>query len=122
MEGYVVIVGPRKTAEDAVGVTEGIEELQGRSGVGSAGRIHVCTDRPVVGVDFEAGCVVDDNAQIAWRAAFTDGRLDMETLDIMTLLGIMDRARVLVCFAGEGLGEGVGLGRLEDPDGLVEDL
>ena len=99
MEGCVVIVGPRKTVEDAVGVSEGVEELHGRSGIGSAGRIHVCADRPVVSVDFKAGRIVDDDTQVSWGAAFADGNLDMEPLNVMSLL---DRALVLVRFARRG--------------------
>ena len=99
MEGHIVIVGPRKTAEDAVGVSEGVEKLQGRSGVGRAGRVHASADRPVICVDFEAGRVVNDDAQITRRAAFADGRLDMQPLDIVALLGIVDGARVLIRLA-----------------------
>lgn len=122
MERYVIVVGPAETAEDAVGAGERVKELNGGSGVRGAGGVHTCADRPVVGIDFKARRIVNDNAQITWRAAFTRVRLDMEPLNVVALLGIIDLARLVVLFAGEGLGEGMCLGRLENPNGLVEDL
>ena len=110
-------------AEDPVGVGEGVEKLQGGSRGGSAGCIHACADRPVVGVDFEAGRVHDNDAQIAWGTALAGVCLNMELLDIVAFWGmVVDLVRVVILFTGEGLGEGVRLCGLEDPDGLIEDL